>query len=399
MFTRLRHSNRIRFALPRFLLLGSLVLASSLLFSSPAAADDGHDRCPASRNMFVGPGHLDDPTGAWYSTLTSNEAFDSLRTHRFLNTCTVEEIIKAPASDASVQQRVLQGFPDGYTTVTRDRDELFVFYGTSPDPSACTDEGELAGLCAFGPSTAKIDANTLTVIWRKLLYNAKASNAWNYAGGVGVHANGFIYTITDSLAFKQDPATGEILATTQLPTPDTNGQTPLDTVYNGFIVLGDGKLITKQVTRKAGCTLLGLQALVGCPDLSIPAQITVLDPDTLQILSTIAAPQAALGRITSAVFEGQEYVYLAGASANDPNAEEPMDYRPSRTYRLSVSQKDQCALRSTPTSRRSPTSASSGRNREPRSESWATTRLFRPISLSKRNTTLGLLCSRNPMAA
>ncbi len=127
-----------------------------------------------------------------------------------------------------------------------------------------------------------------------------------------------MYTIADNRAFKQDPDTGEILATTMLPTPDNNGQTPQDTIYNGFIVLRDGKLVTKQVTRKKSRTLQGIQALLNCPDFSIPAYLTVLDPDTLKILSTTAAPQTALGRITSAVFEGQEYVYLPDADPQRP---------------------------------------------------------------------------------
>jgi hypothetical protein len=239
-----------------------------------------------------------------------------------LNTCTIEEITKTDF--ATVQQRVLPGLPDGYTSLTRDRNELYVLYGVGPT--------------SIGPVTAKIDANTFTVVWTKLLYTL-APGAWNYAGGIGVHANGFLYTVTDNMAFKQDPETGEILASTMLPTPDINGQTPDDTIYNGFIVLSDGKLVTKQVTRKAGCTLAGIDALLNCPDFTIPAYLTVLDPDTLQILSTTAAPQSALGRVTSSIFNGQEYVYLPGALPNDPNADEPIDYTPSRTYRFVYDQK------------------------------------------------------------
>jgi hypothetical protein len=299
--------------------------------SAPAGAADESDRCTASQNMFVGSGQLGNPNGAWYSTLTSNEAFDSLRTHRFLNTCTIEEIIKAPPGYARVEQRVLHGFPDGYTTLTRNRNELFVFYGTTGN-STCTDEAHQSGQCTFGPMTAKIDANTFTVIWKALLFNAQ--NTWDYPGGVGVHANGFLYTITENRAFKQDPVTGEILTTTMLPTPNNNGQTPEDTVYNGFIVLSDGKLVTKQMTRKQGCTLQGVQALSSCVDYSIPAYITVLDPDALTILTTIAAPQTSIGRITSAVFNDNEYVYLVGALPSDPDADEPKDYTPSRVYRF-----------------------------------------------------------------
>ncbi len=98
--------------------------------------------------------------------------------HRFFNTCTIEEIIEARPRDAWVEQRVLQGFPAGYTTVTRERNEVFVFYGTE-DPSTCTDEAELAGRCTFGPMTAKIDADTFTVVGKKLLYNTKVLNAWD----------------------------------------------------------------------------------------------------------------------------------------------------------------------------------------------------------------------------
>lgn len=295
--------------------------------------DAAFDRSPDSRTMFVGPGQLGNPIGAWYSTLNANESYDSERTHRYPNTSSIETLINAPTTAAAVDQTVIPGLPDGYTVVTRDRNELFVLYGVG-DTSTSTAEQVAKGEATFGPMTAKIDANTLQVIWKKLLYNATANNAWNYAGGIGVQANGFLYTVVDDRAFKQDPNTGEILAMTLLPTPNTNGQTPEDTIYNGFIVMSDGRLVTKQVTRQADCTLQGLQALVDCADFTIPAYLTVLDPDTLKILSTTAAPQTALGRVTSSVFNGKQYVYLPGAEPTDKTAADPNDYTPSRVYRF-----------------------------------------------------------------
>src|SRR5271168_1371802 len=85
-----------------------------------------------------------------------------------------------------------------YTTLFRSPD-------SRADLARCQAETPLIALFRFsGPALT-------------LLFNAQ--NTWDYPGGVGIHANGFLYTITENRAFKQDLATGEILATTMLPTP------------------------------------------------------------------------------------------------------------------------------------------------------------------------------------
>ena len=257
------------------------------------------DTCPRSASLATGA-----VEGPWYRTVAPCEAFDSERTHTFPYTCDVSEIV--PPGEVRVQARTVGGLPGIYNVVTRDRGELFVLGGTQS-----TDHCEADGHdCATGPYVAKLDSTTLKIVWRTRIHDARANKDWDYPGAIGIHANGFVYVVNGYILAKIDPQTGEIVGKVKLPTPE--GRPPGDTAYNGFSLLSDGNLIVKSLTRKQGATADSIRALLFHFDDGIPSIISVIEPENLTLIASAAVREPVLGRITTGIFNGRDYVYVSG---------------------------------------------------------------------------------------
>ena len=112
---------------------------------------------------------------------------------------------------------------------------------------------------------------------------------------------------------KLDPATGDILVQTTLP---TGASAPGDTAYNGYDAFPDGTIIAKTVNREKGCTEQGFSAFLDCPHPSqVPPSVMVaINPKTLKVIAQITLPQMIGGRITTTVYHGKDEIYLPGTS-------------------------------------------------------------------------------------
>lgn len=257
------------------------------------------DRCPASTDIKPGPS--DSP---WYHTIAPCEAFNSERTHTFPYTCSADQLVDL--SRARVRHRTLKGLPWLYNIVTRNPDELFVLGGFGSTEGCETDGPD----CATGPYVAKINANTMTLEWKHQFHNAKANKDWDYPGAIGVHGNGYVYAVNGYHLVKFDPDTGGILNKVKLPT--AGNQPPGDTIYNGFSILSDGNLVLKSITRKKGATADTINALLFHVDHDVPAFITVVEPDKLDIVTRLRVKEPVLGRITNGKYKGRDYIYVGG---------------------------------------------------------------------------------------
>ena len=257
------------------------------------------DRCFRSAALTSGS-----PGGAWYRTVSPGEAFDSARTHTFPHTCAVSEIV--PAGPSTVRARTVGGLPGVYNVVTRNRDELFVLGGTQSTDRCAAD----SPACAMGPYVAKLDARTLSILWRTRIHNAAENGDWDYPGAIGIHANGFVYVVNGYTMAKLEPQSGRILKKAKLPVPE--GRPPGDTAYNGFNILSDGNLIVKSLTRKKGSNADSIGALLFHFDDTVPSMISVIEPEGLKRIASIRVQEPVLGRITAGVFRRQEYVYVSG---------------------------------------------------------------------------------------
>ena len=111
---------------------------------------------------------------------------------------------------------------------------------------------------------AKINSQTN----EKTIVELKKGKTVNYTGGLLVHANGYVYAVSQSVLYKIDPKTMEIVNSAELPKVG-NSLTAYWTTYNGLQALNNGELVLK------GFHLLNNANLDG--------YLLLIDPDTLQI--------------------------------------------------------------------------------------------------------------------
>lgn len=229
----------------------------------------------------------------WYPTITPAEHGDSARSSVYAQaSCDLRE----RAALATVTARPLAGPNGAWPAVTRDPGELYLIHGS------------LAFKGFDGARVTRVDTTAWRTLWTTRLIDTAATREWNYPGGVGAHADGFIYAIYGYRLARLDPATGAVLATVELPC----GQAPRDTTYNGFIVMPDGMIVAKSLYRMPGCQENGFRALARGGLVDTPSHIAVVDPRTMTVVASIQAPEHLLGRITASLHRGRSYVYTAG---------------------------------------------------------------------------------------
>jgi hypothetical protein len=113
-----------------------------------------------------------------------------------------------------------------------------------------------------------------------------------WPGGIAAHANGSLYVAFGNHAHRLAPDL-RVLATRELPRP---------LPYNSFVVLPDGHLVTKDF----GGVLPGQDRATPAP---APAELVVLDPDTLEIVTRCAVPEPSIARLSA---DG-DTVYVVGS--------------------------------------------------------------------------------------
>lgn len=119
-------------------------------------------------------------------------------------------------------------------------------------------------------------------------------NTLAYVGGALMHANGFVYAISQSHLYRIDADTMTIVNSADLPTvPFPRARS---TIYNGLSVGRDGYLLTKYFSP-----------------ISDVSEFLVIDPDTLEVVSSTSYPGAS-PRLALSEFEGQEYLYHLNTS-------------------------------------------------------------------------------------
>lgn len=235
--------------------------------------------------------------GPWFSSPVAFEHFDSGRTHAF-RCSRFSGSFDAP-NEVRVE-KVVEDLPTPYNLVVGADGARFIYGGAY---------GDFPG--APGSFVARLD-RTGALIWRRQLVDAAAEpERWNYPGVVGIHLNGRLYAAYANEFAELDPSTGRVLAKTTLPTTPR----PLDAAYNGFNAFSDGRLVMKTVHRAEGCALQGFSAFIGCEGArSVDnSTIAVVDPETMQVIASVEAPEHVGGRATTAHFDGVDRLYLVGA--------------------------------------------------------------------------------------
>jgi len=295
------------------LIVGATAVAACSSSSKPARAPrSSSDSTPANETAANGP-LVGDPSlisgerscvqaegnAPWYPTIAAFEVHDSNRTHlydcaHFGGALTSGNQVFAYSS--------AQSYITPYNIVDRGPNELYVYgggYGDNPDAS--------------GSFVARVEPSTFNQVWRRVLINTHVTGEWNYPGVLNVVADGTLIVIYGYHIAKIDPATGDVLAQTTLP---TGASLPGDTAYNGYDALADGTIIAKTVNRQPGCTEQGFSAFLDCPDpSSAPASVMVaINPSTLKVLAQVTLPEMMGGRLTTTTYNGKDEIYLPGAT-------------------------------------------------------------------------------------
>lgn len=228
---------------------------------------------------------------SWDLAVGSFEHGDSARTGLFANAMPFAASVGAPKASA------VANLPGLWSVAIDSKDRVFAFAGVVGDFSTA------------GPFVSRLDPTSHRELWRTTLPMVEGKDVWIYPGGVGVHANGYLYVAYAARLAKIDPSNGKVLSFIDLPTP--NGLA--NSSYNGFVVLKDGMIVTKSHHRKANCPAQGYRAFIVCGVDGLPASaLVMIDPKTMKIVWTGEANELIGGRITATQFRGTEYVYLAG---------------------------------------------------------------------------------------
>lgn len=172
---------------------------------------------------------------------------------------------------------------------TREPDEIFVFGGT---PLIIEDYVSLADGLPTGrnrPSPYLAKYNTVSGEITSLELNR--GRGLPYLGGALVHANGYVYTVSQVHLYKVNPETMTIEESVALPRAGGVFSAPT-TIYNGLAVSSTGELILKSLTPNGGMQ-----------------KIVLVDPDTLEITLELDCECASPRLTVYPTANGEEYLY------------------------------------------------------------------------------------------
>jgi hypothetical protein len=179
--------------------------------------------------------------------------------------------------------------------------ELYISGGNVPP---------LKGPVPAGPFVAKADASTGKESWRTYLDNANASGAWIGYTNLNILPSGRIVFAWANQVVLLDGDSGLVLKQNTLPP----GPTPVaDSNYKHLTIAPDGTVILKDQTRPSGCTLQGTMAILKCTQEGMkqgPSNMVALNPDTLEILDSIALPEPATVPHIITRFQGKIAIYV-----------------------------------------------------------------------------------------
>ena len=212
----------------------------------------------------------------YYDTVWPSEHADLWRSHAALNA-------GLPANFAPGQLAVASAplnLP--VWTYTRAKDEVFVIGGSPFSLNGFTQSiaagkafdrfQSLASTAtdlfnASKPYLAKV--NPLTMQVSQL--NLTEGTTVNYTGGLLMHQNGFVYAVAQSVLYKIDPQSMQIVQSLKLPLVG-NALEHYWTTYNGLQVLASGELVLKGFDILDSAKVPGFLLLVDPDDLHKDAQ-------------------------------------------------------------------------------------------------------------------------------
>jgi hypothetical protein len=242
----------------------------------------------------------------WYRTLNPATHYDSARSvlvacAQFPGSYTgPNDVYAYPSSEI---------YTNPWFLATRGLDEMYMYGGSN------------GGADPYSPGyVSKVELGSLNEIWRTYLNNFNVTDSFSISGAANVLPDGSIGAVAAHQAYKLNATSGAIEAVLTLPTGDNP---PTDSGFNGYSAFpGDGNLVFKSFNRPVGCPLNGYDAAAfECPGslaspnpTGNPSVLSVVDPETWEVLDWIQTSENGGGRITASEFDGKNYAYFAGTS-------------------------------------------------------------------------------------
>ena len=157
--------------------------------------------------------------------------------------------------------------------VTRDPGEVYVLRHPVGDRADC--------------SVERVDPITL----EPLAVSDKLAGGPTWPGSIGAHANGSLYVVFGNHAHRLDPGLTTV----------ASASLPRDRPYNGFVVMADGTLVTKDFA--------GSRPGLAVPaELREPCQLVALEPEGLRSVATCTMDEPSIARLSG---DG-ETLYVVG---------------------------------------------------------------------------------------
>ena len=238
------------------------------------------------------------PTPGYYSSINGAELTDSQRSGVF-SCATFTGSFDGP------NQVFAWRSADDYDAATyinnRKPGELYIVGGDTPP---------VKGAVPAGPFIAKADAASGKEIWRTYLDNGNVTNRWIANANLNILPNGNIVMAWANQVVLVDGDTGLILRINTLPTGPTSKE---NANFKHLTIAPDGTVILKDQTRPEGCTGQGTMAILSCLGDGMVqgnSNMVAVDPDTLEVLDSIALPEPATVPHIISMFEGKIAIYL-----------------------------------------------------------------------------------------
>jgi hypothetical protein len=166
-----------------------------------------------------------------------------------------------PGSTLEVRSRTV---PAATMAVTRDPGELYLLRHTAGD-----------GAVAF---VERIDPLTLEELGR----SPDLAGGPTWPGSLAAHANGSLYVVFGNHAHRLDPDLS-VVATASLPRARP---------YNGFVILPDGHLVTKDFAGSRPGVPVAAEEREPC-------ELVVLEPDGLTVVDRCTLPEPSVARLSA----------------------------------------------------------------------------------------------------
>lgn len=141
--------------------------------------------------------------------------------------------------------------------------------------------------------------------------NINTNNDWIATENLNILSNGNILFAFARQVVLLDGDTGLILKHNNLP----SGLAGNDASFKHVTIAPDGTAIIKDQTHPAGCPYQASSAIFACKGTQPNSTIHAVDPNTTQILDSIAIPDAATTPHIITMYEGKIAIYFSGNEA------------------------------------------------------------------------------------